>query len=99
MMKKAINPNLSRGNAYILSYDLAVIPLATEENVAIVIHKVSGSHDAVDVQWPLEFRLLDFDGVDLQAACGARMLDGFMCSQHGTHGCCIRKKKCMLVKG
>jgi hypothetical protein len=35
MMEKAINRNLSMENAYIFSYDLAVIPLATEENVAI----------------------------------------------------------------
>jgi hypothetical protein len=80
------------GNAYIFSKDLAVIPLAIEENIAIAIHRVSGSNHAVDVQWPHEFCLLDFDRVELQGGCGRSILDGFVCSEHGTHCRCISKQ-------
>jgi hypothetical protein len=82
---------------YIFSNDLAVIPLATEENVAIVIHGVSGSNHAVDVQWPPEFRLLDFDGVDLQGACCPCILDGFVCGEHGTQRRCISKQSTFVL--
>jgi hypothetical protein len=96
MMAQPISPTLSReneikrGNAYIFSNDLAVIPLAIEENVASVIHSVSDINHAIDMKWPPEFCLLDFDGVDLQGGFGPSIDGGIVCTDHGTQLRCIR---------
>jgi hypothetical protein len=73
--------------------NLAGIPSTSEDNVAIMIHRVSGGNQAIDLKWPLEtiIDLCDSDGENLQASFDASMWrGGFTCEEHGSHTSCSK---------
>ena len=82
--------------ACLLGEDLAVIPGAVEEEVAIVIRGVPGGEKAVDMQRPLEavFQVGHPDAEDLDGTMRPRVArDGSECKAHGTKCCCSAGSK------
>lgn len=79
---------------HLLSENLAIIPSAVEQKVAIMIDRVPDSNQAVDMQWPLEnlFDSYHLYGEDLQGTVAASIsCDRPMCIAHGGHRRCKNK--------
>ena len=85
--------------ACLLGEDLAVIPGAAEEEVAIVIRGVPGGDQAMDMQRPPEavFQVSHPNAEDLHGTMRSRVArDGSECKAHGTKTCCMAGSKVKL---
>lgn len=79
---------------HLLSENLTIISSAVEQKVAITIHRVSDSNQAIDMQRPLEtlFDSYHLYGEDLQGTITASIsCDRPMCISHGGHRRCKHK--------
>ena len=81
---------------------MAVFPSPGEENVAVVVHGISGSNDPINMEWQLQLSISsnNLHGVDLQGAHSASSVRDqsrrAMCKVHRTQYGCSSKLIQML---